>query len=294
MRRIQLRRDRLPHELPVLDALGAPELATTLRERALALRDRRGHARGDAAGRVPAHGDLCAFIRDAGVDVVFSVSPGVGVAEDLRRRGPRARALRAGAHRLPRRPHGGADRRDRGRARERPHDLFYRAGAERPYLGRHGMLKTEIAGPARPRRGARGLTADISVSPGDTLFGDDWFRAPGRLALDARRGGRSQHPRPRRRRSGRDRAVRGRAPGRRLRRGRGGVLPGPRRRARRCSRSRRGTWRRARRAPARSSSRAATAGCSSPGRHYLARASPTSRTSATCSSRRGTSRRGSR
>jgi hypothetical protein len=55
-------------------------------------------------------------------------------------------------------------------------DIGYRVGAPRLYLGRHTLLKTEIADVVRERAEARGLTVDISTRPGDVLLGDDWYR----------------------------------------------------------------------------------------------------------------------
>jgi hypothetical protein len=60
--------------------------------------------------------------------------------------------------------------------RERPIDIGYRVTAPIPYLGRHALLKTEIAEVVRERALARGLTVDISDDPADTLLGDDWYR----------------------------------------------------------------------------------------------------------------------
>jgi hypothetical protein len=55
-------------------------------------------------------------------------------------------------------------------------DIGYRVGAPRLYLGRHTLLKTEIADIVRERAQARGLTVDISTRPDDVLLGDDWYR----------------------------------------------------------------------------------------------------------------------
>ena len=59
---------------------------------------------------------------------------------------------------------------------ERTVDIGYRAGPAKPFLGRHAMLKTEIADAVRSRAQARGLRVDISTREEDTLFGDDWYR----------------------------------------------------------------------------------------------------------------------
>jgi len=60
--------------------------------------------------------------------------------------------------------------------RERRIDIGYRTGPPKPYLGRHAMLKTEIADVVRERAEARGLRLDISTRADDTLLGDDWYR----------------------------------------------------------------------------------------------------------------------
>ena len=88
MRRIRVRRDRLPHELPVVDALGARKSAETLLERALDAARLPGVRAAMPQDEFLRSRRLCDFIRDAGVDVVFSVIAGVGVAEDLCRRRP--------------------------------------------------------------------------------------------------------------------------------------------------------------------------------------------------------------
>jgi hypothetical protein len=154
-----------------------PRVAPVLRERALALRESPAIKAAMPQDEFLRSGDLSAFIADAGVDVVFSVSPAsewpkiyAGVDHERVRFEPTLT--------------GYLDERTMTRIGEildespkRSNDVFYRAGAERPYLGRHGMLKTEIAEAGRTEAQARGLRADISVSPGDALFGDDWFRA---------------------------------------------------------------------------------------------------------------------
>lgn len=58
----------------------------------------------------------------------------------------------------------------------RPIDIGYRTGPSKPYLGRHAMLKTELADVVRERATERGLNVDISTSADSTLLGDDWYR----------------------------------------------------------------------------------------------------------------------
>ena len=177
MRRIQY--DAIVFHTSFLSSLrwGGPELAAQLRERALALRELPGVRAAMPQDEFLRSDDLRDFIRDAAIDVVFSVAPPSewpkiydGVDVDRVRFEPVLT--------------GYLDERTIGRidailaeAPARPHDLFYRAGAERPYLGRHGMLKTEIARAGATEAAHRGLSADISLSPDATLLGDDWFRA---------------------------------------------------------------------------------------------------------------------
>ncbi len=62
------------------------------------------------------------------------------------------------------------------RAPERTVDIGYRTVPGKPYLGRHGMLKAELAEAVRERAFARGLRVDISTRVEDTIYGDDWYR----------------------------------------------------------------------------------------------------------------------
>jgi hypothetical protein len=55
-------------------------------------------------------------------------------------------------------------------------DIGYRAWKPKPWLGRHGMSKGWIAAAFAESGRQAGLRIDISVEPGDTLVGDDWFR----------------------------------------------------------------------------------------------------------------------
>jgi hypothetical protein len=176
MRRIE--HDAIVFHTSFLSAMRwAPDLAPVLRERALALRDAPAIKAAMPQDEFLRSGELSTFITDAGVDVVFSVSPAsewpkiyAGVDRARVRFEPTLtgyldeRTLNRIATILDESP-------------QRPNDFFYRAGAERPYLGRHGLLKTAIAGVGTAEAEARGLRADISISPSDALFGDDWFRA---------------------------------------------------------------------------------------------------------------------
>lgn len=149
----------------------------TLRARALELDGVSGIRAAMPQDEFLRSGVLCDFIRDARVDVVFSVSPAsewpkiyAGVDRERVRFEPTLTGY------LDERTLTKIDEIVR-QTPERPIDVFYRAGAERPYLGRHGMLKTGIAAAGVAEVSARGLTADISLDPGATLLGDDWFRA---------------------------------------------------------------------------------------------------------------------
>jgi hypothetical protein len=63
-----------------------------------------------------------------------------------------------------------------GHAPERTIDIGYRTVPGKPYLGRHAMLKAELAEAVRERALARGLRVDISTRVEDTIYGDDWYR----------------------------------------------------------------------------------------------------------------------
>jgi hypothetical protein len=155
---------------------GGPELGRLLRERGLALRDLPGVRAAMPQDEFLRSDELSAFIRDAAIDVVFSVSPASEwpkIYADVDRALVRFEPVLTGY--LDDRTVARIDE-ILAETTERSHDLFYRAGAERPYLGRHGMLKTGIATAAVAEAAARGLSCDISISPDDTLLGDDWFR----------------------------------------------------------------------------------------------------------------------
>ena len=86
--------------------------------------------------------------------------PGVGVAEDLRDGGPRARAILTVSHGLPAtRPWAGLS--DRGADPGADVDVGYRAWRGPAWLGRHGKLK----GAGRRRRRRRPAPARGSTSP---------------------------------------------------------------------------------------------------------------------------------
>lgn len=60
--------------------------------------------------------------------------------------------------------------------RERPCDLGYRAWKAEPWLGRHGLLKREIAERAAAASGPLGLRVDLSLEESAVLHGDAWYR----------------------------------------------------------------------------------------------------------------------
>lgn len=59
---------------------------------------------------------------------------------------------------------------------ERHIDIGYRAARLPPALGRHGVLKTEIADRVKSAAGDRGLRVDIATGAASTIRGDDWYR----------------------------------------------------------------------------------------------------------------------
>lgn len=59
---------------------------------------------------------------------------------------------------------------------ERVIDIGYRSWQPEAWLGRHGMLKGWIADRFSEEGRRLGLRTDISMSPADTLLGDDWYR----------------------------------------------------------------------------------------------------------------------
>ena len=63
-----------------------------------------------------------------------------------------------------------------GEGRERTIDIGYRTVPGKPYLGRHAILKAQIAEVIRERAEERGLRVDISTRAEDTFYGDDWYR----------------------------------------------------------------------------------------------------------------------
>ena len=59
---------------------------------------------------------------------------------------------------------------------ERDIDIGYRTWLPGAWLGRHGLLRKQIADVFLEKAPARGLTMDISTRSEDTLWGDDWYK----------------------------------------------------------------------------------------------------------------------
>jgi hypothetical protein len=119
---------------------------------------------------------LCRFIRDCEVDLVCSVAPPAEwpkIYAGVDREHVRFERVLTGY--LDERTVRRIERIAAGT--DRAVDVGYRAGAERPYLGRHGLLKTAIAGSGERAAATVGMSSDISLRPDDVLTGDDWFRA---------------------------------------------------------------------------------------------------------------------
>ena len=117
-----------------------------------------------------------AFLNDVGVQHIFSVAPPSewpkiydGIDRD------RVRLSRVLTGYLDEDTVGRIDRM-LAEGGERTIDIGYRTVAGKPYLGRHAMLMAELGAAVRVRALARGLRVDISSEPGDTFFGDDWYR----------------------------------------------------------------------------------------------------------------------
>ncbi|MCA1616708.1 MAG: hypothetical protein LC800_21975 [Acidobacteria bacterium] len=120
---------------------------------------------------------LCDFINEFGVDCVFSVAPesewGKIYSAVDRRRVKFVNVLTgylddATLGRIERLAASAA-------AGQRPIDIGYRAWRGAAWLGRHGLLKAQIADVFEERGPARGLATDVSTRAEDTFFGDAWY-----------------------------------------------------------------------------------------------------------------------
>ena len=94
----------------------------------------------------------------------------------LRRGRSRPHVDLARADRLPRAGYARAHRGDRAGTGERRTSIGYRAAWVPPALGRHGLLKTEIAERVSQAAAGRGLSIDIATGAAATIRGDDWYR----------------------------------------------------------------------------------------------------------------------
>jgi hypothetical protein len=116
------------------------------------------------------------FIRDFGIDCVFSVQPESvwdQVYDSVDRKRVEIRSILTGYLDDNRVAKIDALK----RAAQRTIDIGYRtAGDPPPWFGRHGFLKRLIAESFVTKGRDSGLALDISTSGSDTLLGDDWYR----------------------------------------------------------------------------------------------------------------------
>ncbi len=268
MRRIRF--DAIVFHTSFLSSLRwGPQVDETLRARALELADLPGVRAAMPQDEFLRSGALCDFIRDARVDVVFSVSPAsewpkiyAGVDRERVRFEPTLTGY------LDERTLTRIDEIVRRGARAADRRLLPgRRRAALPRPARDAQDRYRRA-PARPRRGRVGSRPTSRLDPGATLLGDDWFRAlaDARWTLGVEGGASILDP------DGEIRAATMRYvaehpdatydeieaacfPGRDGELALFAISP---RHLEACATR-----------PGRSSSRAATAACSSPGRHYL-------------------------
>jgi hypothetical protein len=119
---------------------------------------------------------LCEFLREFDVTRVFSVMPDAAWPQVYA-------GIDPGRVRLRRVLTGYLEDRTLDRIRrlaasggDRPLDIGYRAWHAAPWLGRHGMLKADLAEVVGRRATEAGLRVDISTADRDVLLGDDWYR----------------------------------------------------------------------------------------------------------------------
>jgi hypothetical protein len=118
---------------------------------------------------------LCDFIREFGVDHVFSVAPESqwpAIYPSLDRERVRLHRVLTGY--LEPRALRRIERLSRS-ARGRAVDIGYRAKDLPPWLGRQAQLKVEIARAFADAAPRHGLSTDISTRPEDTLLGEEWL-----------------------------------------------------------------------------------------------------------------------
>lgn len=119
---------------------------------------------------------LCDFINQFGIDIVLSAAPESewpSIYRSVDRSKVEIRQVLTGY--LDERTVAWIDR----LAETVPHryiDVGYRARGSTPWLGRHGLLKSEIADRFNKAASGTDLTVDISTRREDTYFGDTWYR----------------------------------------------------------------------------------------------------------------------
>lgn len=116
------------------------------------------------------------FIRDFGIDAVFTVMPEWEWSTVYDTVPPHVRLYQVLTGYLDERRMREIER-IRAEEPERPIDIGYRtAGRPLAWFGRHGYLKQRIAEVFAERAPAAGVVADISTEASDTLLGNDWYR----------------------------------------------------------------------------------------------------------------------
>ncbi len=124
---------------------------------------------------------LCEFINDFNLDAVFSVTPPSEwpkVYRDVDRDKVRFYPVLTGY--LEHETLAVIQTLEAAYSGERPIDIGYRAGGrnwrQASWLGRHGMLKIEIADRFAAAAAGHGLRTDISTRSEDTFAGQDWYK----------------------------------------------------------------------------------------------------------------------
>jgi len=119
---------------------------------------------------------LCEFINEFGVQLVFSVMPDSEWSKIYTKVDPRkTRFLRVLTGYLENSTLKRIERLSQI-IRKRPIDIGYRAWRAAPWLGRHGMLKAQIANVFLENASKSGLVVDISTNDQDTFVGDEWYK----------------------------------------------------------------------------------------------------------------------
>lgn len=118
---------------------------------------------------------LCDFINEFGIDYVFSVAPESEwetIYPNVDRERVKFSVVLTGYldEHTVNKINGLAARRQ-----ARSIDIGYRAWRGAPWLGRHGVLKAEIAEVFEQQAPLKGLVTDVSTRPEDTFLGDAWY-----------------------------------------------------------------------------------------------------------------------